>query len=341
MMDYLPRIVFLIFLFCLFTVPSTVVLAPSTAEAGWMDKARSKVGGTVNRTRNATRNTVNRARNATRNTVKRTRNATRNTVNRARNATRNTVKRTQNKFSSARKIGRQKVVNAIEKSNHLTSHARQVARSSAQRLGRKGGQVVAEYLEKTRSKGVDVVKKSIPLLAKIRKRVADPKIRRRMLAATLVAAGTGIAIYQNRDDIKYIALRNGMQAVHVQVNGETKSAEDIYRDAVLARAPYLAGTTIADDPAAMMAYGVTATVKHDLMNNVRIVPDGRGGVTSVNGAVGGATGAEGGLAALQVGASLEGMAIETANSGQLGPNARTFAAAYSNANDKIDMAKLR
>ncbi len=224
----------------------------------------------------------------------------------------------------------------IEKSESFSAEAKRTAKKSLSRLGTSGGQAVTDFLKKTKGRGVQTVEQAMPIMQNIKSKVSDPEIQRRAMAGVLVAAATGAAIYHHRDNIQYLVASECMKNVKVPVNGQMQSIEDVYSEAILKRAPYLRGTAIAEDPAKMLAYGVTATAKDDLLNNVDMVPNGRGGLTSVNGAIVNATGVDQGLAALQVGDTMEGMAVETARNGQLGHNAQIFAAAYDGANKKIE-----
>ena len=224
----------------------------------------------------------------------------------------------------------------IQNSKRLGNEAKLAAKESISRFGTSAGQTVTSFLEKTKGKGVEVLEKATPIMQRINEKVRDPEVQKRAMAGVLVAAGTGMAIYQHKDDIKYRLYSEGMKRVRIPVNGQMKSVEDIYSEAILKEAPYLRGTAIAQDPAQILAYGVTATAKKDLLNNIDIVPNGRGGLTSVNSAVIDATGAEQGLAVLQIGDTMEGMAVETARNGQLGHNAQIFAAAYAGASEKIE-----
>ncbi|MBW1738631.1 MAG: hypothetical protein JRJ69_14050 [Deltaproteobacteria bacterium] len=244
----------------------------------------------------------------------------------------------QNKRSATNRMQQAKnnLEKRIRKSKALGYEAKKAAKKTLSRLGVSAGQAVTSFLEKTKGRGAKVVEKATPIMQHIKRKVRDPEVQRRAMVGVLVAAGTAAAIYKHKDDIQYRLASEGMRRVKIPVNGQMRSVEDVYSEAILKKAPYLRGTAIAEDPAQILAYGVAATAKKDLLNNIDIVPNGRGGLTSVNSAVINATGADQGLAALQIGDTIEGMSVEAARSGQLGYNAQIFAAAYSGASEKIE-----
>ena len=164
----------------------------------------------------------------------------------------------------------------------------------------------------------------------------DSKTRRRVVAGVLVATATGYAVYRHRDDIKYAVASEVLDGAKVPVNGNMVSVNTIWKTAILKRAPFLEGTNIAEDPAKIVAYGLVGTARDDLTHNLEILPDGRGGVTTVAQTMERSDSASGALAALQFQSTMEGAAMEAMQSGRLGTNGELFATAYHDVSTRIE-----
>nr|VFK57371.1 MAG: hypothetical protein BECKTC1821F_GA0114240_101714 [Candidatus Kentron sp. TC] len=248
----------------------------------------------------------------------------------------------QQKALAARKIKKfvqKKNQDVSQIVNLLSSESRTVISRVKQRTDARTAEAVV-FLMASKEKGERAMMRVAPILNKVDEFHRDPRIRKKAVTGILVAAAVGTATYQHRDDLKYLATNKTLETVKVPVNGEMRSLNQLYTDAVLQRAPYLRGSDIAEDPAKMLAYGMTSTAKDDLINHFPIVPDGRGGVTTISTATENVPGAKQALAVLQMEAAVEKMAsnlaVESAASGQFGDHAQTFAVTYRNVDDSIN-----
>lgn len=118
-------------------------------------------------------------------------------------------------------------------------------------------------------------------------------------------------------------------------SGQRLPLGNVVFNAILAQAPYLRGTRLAEDPAAVLTYGVVAVGKEDFLNQVHIIPDGSGGMMTINSSLAAAKGADQALAVLQVNSSIEGMAMTAAETGSFGPYGESFVASYRNVEENL------
>jgi hypothetical protein len=295
---------------------------------------RNKIDNIKRSTRNTTRDIREKSRNKIDTYRESVGRSTRELIDRSRDKPRSTMAAIGQKLRnySPKKLFTPSRKQAFEK---LGAKGKATVRNVAQRFGRPSADAVTEYLSRSKTFGQRIVSSSNGLIAQVSARTRDPETRRKLLVGALVAAGTAYAVYQHKDDIQYIVLRETMDTVKVPVNGEMKSVQEIYSGAILKRAPFLADSAIANDPAALMAYGITATARDDLMHHVAVVPDGRGGLRTVGDTIGQARGGDEALAVLQIGSSVEQVAWQSARDGYMGPSARLLAGAYLDADGRI------
>ena len=218
----------------------------------------------------------------------------------------------------------------------LGSGLRHRVRGITRRYGAAAGTAAAIFLSRNGRSGARILARSRPAIRAAVAYSRNPRTQRRAVAAILIAASAGYAVYRHQDDIKYAVASKVLDDVRVPVNGRTVSANTVWRDAVLKRAPFLRGTDIAEDPAKIIAYGLVGTATSDLAYRLEIVPDGKGGVTTVARAIERSDDSDRALAALQLQSTMEGAAIETMRSGRLGPSAALFATAYYDTSTRID-----
>ncbi len=330
-----------------------------------VDRTRQRVRQSVNRTRQRTRESVNRTRQRMRQSVDRTRQRVRQSVDRTRQRTRESVNRTRQRVRQSvdqyrqrreqqtqrrrrqlvdmvrnspasrglRRFGdrwRGKSPNQILRDIQKTHGPRAVdtIMQARERMGQGAGEAVAAYLARAKTGGMAVLQRAQPMIQRIGHQVRDPRTQRRVVMGVIAAAGVAYYIHKHRDDIQYRAINYGLEHTMVKVGNQRVPLKQIITSQIISRAPYLRGTRLAEDPAASLAYGVVAVGKQDLMNNVALVPNGRGGLCSVNASIRGANHGQDALAALQVGTSLEGMAMTAAENGVAGVYGQTFAGAY-------------
>jgi hypothetical protein len=167
-----------------------------------------------------------------------------------------------------------------------------------------------------------------PLLVTIKRSVRDPEKRERAMKAVIAGAVALNDSHESKDADEYRTIRFCLQNTHVLVNFRPKSVASVISETILTHAPYLNGTRIADDPAAVFAYGIVFMGSDDLMNNFPMLPDGLGGLYTPNQASDSVENGAQALEALRVVNSLEGMAIKAAEQGHLGVYGETFAASY-------------
>jgi len=173
----------------------------------------------------------------------------------------------------------------------------------------------------------DLMQRARPVMDRVAATLKDPAVRDRAIEAAVVAAAVGYYGVRLKQDVGYIATRAVLQNTVIMVDGEPRTAESLITAAVLEQFPMLEGTRLAEDPAAVMAYGVVAVGRDDLMRHARVVPDGRGGTVTVAQALS-ATDLPFGQTAdtLLLGASMEGAMLSAAEHGHMGRHAVTFAA---------------
>jgi len=196
--------------------------------------------------------------------------------------------------------------------------------------GSRAGERLASVIAKSRSGGVAIARNTAKNMAAIKSKIKDPRTQQKAMKGVAIASAVAYYSYKNRDDIKYKATRHIFENVEVSVNGRNGKLGNVISQAILEKAPYLEGTDIAEDPAAIIAYGLVDVGKRGLMSNLEIMPDGKGGMISVNETIDGSYGTRQTVDALQLGSSLEGMAMNVAEDGQLGTHGQTFAATYGN-----------
>ena len=218
----------------------------------------------------------------------------------------------------------------------LSGNMRDKVRTVTNRFGPVAGAATAKFLAKNKRAGARILDGSRDIISAAAAHSRDPQTRRRAVTAVLVAAATGYAVYRHQDDIKYAVASRALHSVKVPVNGEMVSVNTIWANAILEKAPYLEGTDIAEDPAKIIAYGLVGTAGRDLANNLEIVPDGRGGVTTVAQTIERQDTGSGALAALQFQSTMEGAGMEALQSGRLGPNGKLFATAYYDVSTQIE-----
>ena len=211
----------------------------------------------------------------------------------------------------------------------------QAALDTGRRYGQAAGAAVAAYLARSQQKGMQAVRRAQPLIAKISNTVRDPQIQRRLVLGAVAAAGAAYYAHSHKDVIKYRLINHVMESVSVPTQSGPAPLKRVVCGAILAHAPCLQGTSLAEDPAAVLSYGVVAVGKDDLMNKIAIVPDGRGNLRPVNAAIREVSGAEQAMSALQVSNSLEGMAMNAAGDGVFGVYGETFAGSYRSMEQKL------
>lgn len=216
-----------------------------------------------------------------------------------------------------------------QKVKGLSQQAKQKITFAREQYGPKAEQGLANLYSVAGKKRNAIEKQLNSNIKSASKWAKDPNTRKKVVSGMIVASAVAYYGYKHQEDVKYLIINSTLESVKVPVNGEMVSAEDLVRNAIIQQAPFLSNTTLAEDPSAVLAYGVTATTKDDLMNKVALVPDGKGGVVSVNTAISQATGSEDALAALQISNSLEGMAMSAAEDGHMGIYGQQFAGTYA------------
>jgi len=198
----------------------------------------------------------------------------------------------------------------------------------AARYGPRAAKFSARYLSTVRKGGVQALAKGRAIAATVGTRVRDPAVRQKAIHAAIVAGAVAFYVHQHKSDIEYRVLDYGLDHVQIPTRTGPKSLSAVYTDAVLGRAPYLEGTDLAEDPAALLAFGVGDVTRKDLLNHVDIIPDGRGGRHSIAEAVSANSSASEAMEALQVSESLEGIAFDADEHGKLGRHGESFVSTY-------------
>jgi hypothetical protein len=193
----------------------------------------------------------------------------------------------------------------------------------------------AVYLAHAQRGPLISIKQWEPLLVRIKRSVRDPKKQERAMRAVIAGAIVLACSHESEDAIKYKAIKFGFQNTYVLVNYRPKSMSSVISEKILAQAPYLNGTRIADDPVSVFAYGIVSMGSDDLMNNFPMIPDGLGGLHTVNQAVHSVESAAQALETLRLVTCLEGMALTAAKQGHLGLYGETFVASYLNINEVV------
>jgi len=196
------------------------------------------------------------------------------------------------------------------------------------RYGPAAEKALVSYLSKTKKFNEGIIQRSQGAMANVRQWVKDPRKRKMAMTGVIVASAVAYYGYKHKDDLKYMAFKHGLQKVTVNVNGRAMTAEAAISRSILAQAPYLRGTSVAEDPAAVLAYGVTGLAKKDLMNNVALIPDRNGGMRSINESIYSVDDVDKAIAILNVSSSLEAMGMYASEHGHFGRYGQEFAASY-------------
>lgn len=215
------------------------------------------------------------------------------------------------------------------KSKRLSDATKAKIRSFGNRYGPKAEEGLVNFYNAAKGKKMVAEQQLGKTISSIQKRIKNPEIRKMAISGVVVASAVTYYGYTHKDDIQYMVINSTMEKVNVPVNGKMMSVESLISQSVCKNAPFLKNSTLANDPSAVLAYGVTATTKDDLMEKLEIVPDGNGNVVSVNAALSQATGSDDALSALQISNSLEGMARTAAEEGHLGVYGQQFAGTYA------------
>lgn len=218
----------------------------------------------------------------------------------------------------------------------LGSRLRNKVRIVTKRYGAVAGMAAANFLAKNKRAGSRILDRSRHVIKAAAAYSRDPRTRRRAVSAALIAVAMGYAVYRHQDDIKYAVASRALDGISVPVNGEMVSMNAIWTNAILQKAPYLKGTDIAEDPAKIIAYGLVGTAGEDLVNHLEIVPDGKGGVSTVAQTIERSDSGSAALVALQFQSTMEGAGMEAVRSGRLGPNGKLFATAYYDVSTRIE-----
>ncbi len=201
--------------------------------------------------------------------------------------------------------------------------------------GPEGAKAFAEYLAHGKRGTLISVKQWEPLMVRIKRSVRDPVKRERAMRAVIAGAVVLVGSHNSEDAIEYKAIKFGLQNTYVLVNYRPKSVASVISERILAQAPYLNGTRMADDPVALFTYGIVSMGNDDLMNNFPVIPDGLGGLHTVSQAVHSVESAAQALETLRVVTCLEGMALTAAKQGHLGVYGENFVASYLNINEVL------
>jgi hypothetical protein len=250
--------------------------------------------------------------------------------------------------------GKSAVSDAWDRTRDERARAAEMARERAQAVGQaarersaiavaKGKDVSARILERSGAGAAAIMERTRPVRERIVQQVTDPVKRERAITGAVVAGAIAMYAYRNRQDVvdyvQYKAIRFGLDHTKFNVDGKTITGQDLLVGSILKNFPGLEGTRVAEDPAAVLAYGLAAVPKEELMDRLRIVPDGRGGVTTLNDAIGSAKSVDDAVGALQLSSSVEGMALDMAESGTFGRHASTFAVTYKAMDARIQAPK--
>ena len=199
---------------------------------------------------------------------------------------------------------------------------------TAKKYGVGAQRAISRYLTRAKGYGLKLIHRSQGLIEKASQYARDPRVQKRVVMGVIAASAVAYYAYKNKDELKYKLVKFGLKNTMITVHGQKKSLHTVISGAILDRAPFLRGTKLGEDPAAVLTYGVVAVAKDDLMNSIQIVPDGKGNLTSINQAINKATGANEATKALQLGSALEGMAMTAAERGVLGVYGKQFVGTY-------------
>lgn len=107
--------------------------------------------------------------------------------------------------------------------------------------------------------------------------IKDPQNQDRAIECAIKA----IEIYDNRQEFTTVAMKSVLQQVNLTTkDGETMNAEEFMRREIVRQWPYLAGTTIAEDPVRCLTYGVIYKDKDFLFNDLKVIPSPQGAVSA-------------------------------------------------------------
>jgi hypothetical protein len=324
----------------------------------YSNKAHEKTQGYSDQVREKARNYSNKAREKTQSYSNQARETVRDYSNRAHGTAQDYARVYENKSKQAKKFGvnasqrvhdaslrygsagKQKLANAYNSMSerslknikavryNLGETGHRLVEDTMVRYGRLAGETVAAVLARSNKHGQEILTRSRDSMDLVKKRVRDPVVRERAIAGAVAATAVGYYAYEHRDEIQYKAIKLGMENVRVPVNGELTSVEDLYTVQILQRAPYLKGTKIAEDPAALLAYGAVSVGKEDFIEHAPIIPSKSGEMRSIGGTIESSDRASDAISALQVSTNWEGMAMEAAEHGQFGRHGENFAATY-------------
>lgn len=294
------------------------------------EKVHQSTGAMRDRTSSAARGAAEHSRDA---------------LDRGKAAATNAWERTRDERQHAGEVARertQEIGRSIqEKSQPTLARAREAYGNSkeqaidyvSQRYGPGVKAVTTRVIEKSGAGATAILDRTQPMRARIEQQIRDPQKREKAIKATIVAGAVAYFVYRNAPDIRdyaeYKVIRFGLEHAKFNVDGKSVSAQDLWVASILQQAPGLQGSRIAEDPAALLAYGFTAMDRDALMNNMRIVPDGIGGATTISAATKSTRSVDDAIGVLQLSSSLEGMALNVAETGSFGPHAQTFAVTYN------------
>ena len=166
-----------------------------------------------------------------------------------------------------------------------------------------------------------------PSIVQIQQTVRDPAFQERAIEAAVIGAAVAYYGYTHSHQIKYQVARTVLQNTVITVDGTPRTAEQLITDAVLSQVPMLAGTRLAEDPAAVLVFGAVAVGREDILGKAALVPDGRGGAQTLPDALAQHDLSTGTAAdALLMGMSVEGAMLSAAEQGHMGRHGVTFAA---------------
>ena len=148
----------------------------------------------------------------------------------------------------------------------------QAAVNASRRWGRETGAAVTSYLSRAGQQGMRALESSKPILDRVNQQVRDPRKRQQIALGVMAAAGAAYYIHTHHNEVKYNVINYGLEQTKVPVNGQQVPLKNVITSAVLRQAPYLEGTKLAEDPAAVLAYGVVAVGREDMMNRMEIIP---------------------------------------------------------------------
>lgn len=112
---------------------------------------------------------------------------------------------------------------------------------------------------------------------RLRIAVQDPQMRDRALEAALFT----LEVYENRAEYTTTGLKVVLQNVSVTTReGERMNAEEFLRREIVRSCPFLAGTTIAEDPVRCLTYGVIYKDRDFLLNDLKVWPSPQGSLSA-------------------------------------------------------------